>query len=92
MNRRSFTRTLLSGAAFPLLRREETEDTAGPPDEPLVIAGRTLTPEERAAAGQFLARHEAVMGGLRGRPLSSSVPPALPPRPSPPSDRGAAPR
>ena len=73
-----------------MIHGEETERAVGPTDEPLVIAGRTLTAEEGAAVREFLKRHDDVMAGLRRRPLPNALVPV--PRPSAPSDRAAKPR
>lgn len=73
MNRRTFSRLLLAGAA---LAPEAVAHTSSPRNqEPTPASG------DAAGAGRFLARHEERMAALRAIPLPNGLFPALPPTP-----------
>jgi hypothetical protein len=81
ITRRAFGKRFLAVGALPLIASPRAEaQTSG--DErggaiPAMIAGYTLTQEDKQLAAKFLSTHEKNMVPLRGKDLPNSLPPAF---------------
>lgn len=81
ISRRTFGKRFLAVGVLPLIA-SPLDEAQTPGDEPGVaipdmIAGYTLTQEEKQLAAKFLSTHEKNMLPLRGNDLPNSLPPAF---------------
>ena len=77
LTRRTFGKRILAATALPLMKSpayepQSPESGAKVPD---VIAGYTLTPEDRQLAARFLATHEKNLSALRENDLPNGLAP-----------------
>lgn len=81
LSRRTFGKYLLAASTLPF----HTAETSPPPQNPSsanptipdIIAGYTLTAEEKRLVEKFLAVHEKNMASLRERDLPNALAPAF---------------
>jgi hypothetical protein len=77
LSRRTFGKYLLAATTLPLTVPQAQAPSTERQTFPPIIAGYTLTAEEKRLAEKFFATHEKNMASLRARDLPNALAPAL---------------